>query len=417
MKAQDKYLKQIQTSDWYKSKAHQLPKPSDDLGLIVCIPAYNEAELLSSLISLSRCHFPRCAVEVLININYPETASDTEKRFNTVLFEIIERYAINLKNKHLSIHPILFDNQKEKYAGVGLARKQIMDIAFARLMSVAHPNGLICGFDADSRVDTNYFTALENAFRNPQKKACSIRFEHSTQGDKYSQQQYEAIALYELHLRYYINRLKYIGTPFAFHTIGSSFAVRAEAYAQVNGMTFHKAGEDFYFLQKLMFLGGFFQLNDTCVYPSSRISHRVGFGTGPAVGDIIKDRKKTTFSYRSFEILKQVLEDIPSFFENDFSLKSKDYPTVIKAYLSQQKLEASILNFKKQHKTYQKFEKEMRHWFGGFRLFKMLNILSDMPEFIKEDVIVASQQVKGAPQSNNVFVLLDYFKQEELKSK
>jgi len=38
-----------------------------------------------------------------------------------------------------------------------------------------------------------------------------------------------------------------------------------------------QAGEDFYFIQKLMPLGGYFALNSTAIYPSPRESSRVPF--------------------------------------------------------------------------------------------------------------------------------------------
>ena len=71
--------------------------------------------------------------------------------------------------------------------------------------------------------------------------------------------------------------------PFAFHTIGSSMAVRASSYMRQGGMNKRKAGEDFYFQQKIIPLCGFTECNSTVVYPSPRPSYRVPFGTGRAM--------------------------------------------------------------------------------------------------------------------------------------
>jgi len=46
-----------------------------------------------------------------------------------------------------------------------------------------------------------------------------------------SAQVYGAIAAYELHLRYYVQALRYAGFPHAHHTVGSCLAVRATRIA------------------------------------------------------------------------------------------------------------------------------------------------------------------------------------------
>ena len=89
---------------------------------------------------------------------------------------------------------------------------------------------------------------------------------------------------YELHLRYLNLFSRFTGFPYAYHTIGSCFGVRAETYASQGGMNKRKAGEDFYFLHKIIPLGEFREINNTCVIPSPRESDRVPFGTGAAIG-------------------------------------------------------------------------------------------------------------------------------------
>ncbi|MCH7478980.1 MAG: hypothetical protein IIA14_12885, partial [SAR324 cluster bacterium] len=69
------------------------------------------------------------------------------------------------------------------------------------------------------------------------------------------------------------------------HTLGSSMAVRGDAYQRQGGMNRRQAGEDFYFLGKFMAIGKFGEIRDTTVFPSPRTSHRVPFGTGKAMTD------------------------------------------------------------------------------------------------------------------------------------
>ena len=91
------------------------------------------------------------------------------------------------------------------------------------------------------------------------------------------------IQLYEDYLHYYKKALDYAGFPDSIYTIGSAFAVRADAYVKQGGMNRRQAGEDFYFLNKLTKLGKITEINDAYVYPSARVSDRVPFGTGAAM--------------------------------------------------------------------------------------------------------------------------------------
>jgi hypothetical protein len=142
---------------------------------------------------------------------------------------------------------------------------------------------VIACFDADCTCDPNYLAATENFFQSqPSAPGASIYFEHPLDGENR-----EPIALYELHLRYYVEALRYAGFPHAYHTIGSSMAARADPYFKQGGMNKRKAGEDFYFLHKIIPLGGFGEINDTRVIPSPRASHRVPFGTGRAPAPLV----------------------------------------------------------------------------------------------------------------------------------
>src|SRR5204862_3217619 len=117
-----------------------------------------------------------------------------------------------------------------------------------------------------------------------------------------------------LHLRYYIQALRYAGFPHAHHTIGSCMAVRAGEYRQQGGMNKRKAGEDFYFLHKIIPLGGFGDLTGTTVYPSPRPSDRVPFGTGKAVRENLPGRQIKTYPLDAFLDLKQMIARVPKMY-------------------------------------------------------------------------------------------------------
>jgi hypothetical protein len=96
----------------------------------------------------------------------------------------------------------------------------------------------------------------------------------------------EATALYELWLRYYVLGLNAAGSPYAFHTIGSTLSVHAEAYAKVRGFPRRDAAEDFYLLNKLAKVGPVTRVRARPIRITSRRSSRVPFGTGRKVTDL-----------------------------------------------------------------------------------------------------------------------------------
>ena len=135
-----------------------------------------------------------------------------------------------------------------------------MDEALRRFDYVNRPEGIILCLDADFTCDFDYLVEIEKWFSDPERVACSIYFEHPLESPD-NQRVTEAIILYELHLRYYVQSLRFASFPYAFHTIGSSMAVRSDVYRKQGGMNKRQAGEDFYFLHKVIPLGGFWRSN------------------------------------------------------------------------------------------------------------------------------------------------------------
>ncbi len=97
----------------------------------------------------------------------------------------------------------------------------------------------------------------------------------------------DAIRRYEVFLRYYVLGLADAGSPYAFHTLGSTLAVHSSAYAKVRGFPRRDAGEDFYLLNKLAKVGPILQLDGAPLMIRGRSSHRVPFGTGAALKQIL----------------------------------------------------------------------------------------------------------------------------------
>jgi hypothetical protein len=353
-------------------------KPSLNLGLVVVIPAHDEPFLLLSLMSLKKCDLPECDVEVIIIVNESEKASEAIKERNRQMAEQAAAWTQKNNRPRLKFS-VLHHSLPAKHAGVGLARKIGMDEACWRLERARNPQGVIACFDADSRCTPNYFQAIEKHFKeNPDAPACSIYFEHPLAGADFDEPVYQAIAEYELHLRYYIQAQRYAGFPHAFHTVGSSMAVRGSAYQQQGGMNKRKAGEDFYFIHKFTLLPGFGVLNTTRVIPSPRPSHRVPFGTGRAIQEITRQKGDyQTYAFENFEELRAFLRLLPDLYRKNTEILDSLHAPLLHVFLETQDFTQKLEEIKHHSSSYVTFQNRFFRWFNAFLVMKYLHFARD----------------------------------------
>lgn len=343
--------------------------------MVIVIPCFNEPALLRSLESLWRCERPQRAVEVIVVVNSGENASAEVLEQNRRTLEEASFWSREDCDRYFRIHLIDAQNLPRKHAGVGLARKIGMDEALDRLGRLGRLQAPILCFDADSECDASYLAKVAEFFeRHPKSPGCSIYFEHPLSGSEHPEV-YDAITLYELHLRYYVEALRFAGFPFAFHTIGSSMAVRAEAYMNQGGMNRRQAGEDFYFLHKIITLGHFGEVNSTRVVPSPRASNRVPFGTGRAVSEYLAAGTIQTYPLAAFRDLKTLFETIPDLRETSAALAR--LPNTVQAFLAEQNGPAALEEIRAQTTTAEKFRKRFLRWFDGFRAMKYIHFARD----------------------------------------
>ncbi len=359
--------------DRFSEREQLIPeKPNSDLGLIVVIPCCNESDLISSLKSLLNCDRPQKSVEVIVVINASENAENEVFQQNKKTYTEASDWISRNNSDELKFFLIVENNLPKKHAGVGLARKIGMDEAVRRLPD----DGVIVCFDADATCDDNYLVEIEKHFKqHPKSPACSIHFEHPIDGKQFSKENYNGILQYELHLRYYKNALSYAGLPYAFHTIGSSMAVRSNAYQKQNGMNKRKAGEDFYFLQKLIPLGGFTEIKTTRVIPSPRVSDRVPFGTGRAMQEWLGNNSSelTTYNINSFQDLKTFVRVVPELFQNcDVVI-----PESIKLFLQEIDYAESLPKIRANSTSQKHFVKLFFNWFNAFKVLKYVHFARD----------------------------------------
>ena len=355
-----------------------------DFDLIVVIPAYKESGVIPVIQSLASGNYANQKVLVIIvfnasNSDKPETILINKKAANEA-----REYIDKISSPRFII--LEYNDLPEKHAGVGLARKIGMDYA-VQIYSAIEKEGVISCLDADSQVESNYSEEIINAFtKNPHWDAASIYFEHPISGHDYTESVYHAIIQYELHLRYYINIQKWAGLPYAFQTVGSSMAVRSGSYCRYGGMNTKKAGEDFYFLQKIISKGKCGEITGTTVIPSPRISDRVPFGTGKAVGDMLATNEKifNTYHPEAFAEIKAWINEMPVWYINGWENVSKNLPSNLVNWLNLQNFEDILNECKKHTSGYEKFRKRVFQWFDAFKLMKFLHwyrdkILSNIP--------------------------------------
>ncbi|HKL67928.1 MAG TPA: glycosyltransferase family A protein, partial [Bacteroidales bacterium] len=188
-------------------------KPDKNTGIIIIIPAFDEPGIIFTLRSIEKCYKPPCPVELIVLVNAPAGSNDEQLRQNKLTMSELSKWKSGKSNNSISLHYYDTGLRNDRQWGVGMARKMAMDEALRRFNDIDNPGGVIVSLDADCRVSENYLLEIYNKlYLEEKRKACSIGFKHPLSGDL-SDDVYRAVSLYELHLRYYYQALKYTGFP------------------------------------------------------------------------------------------------------------------------------------------------------------------------------------------------------------
>lgn len=368
----------ITSFDKYISKQNSLQQlisedPAEDLNCIVIIPVYNEPDLNNTLNSIREATLPQCAIEIILLINHGEHTPNNVKEQNTNTYQKTLKWSEENYSDKMKFYPVLVSNFSKKHGGVGLARKLAMDEAILRFSRINKQQGIICSLDADTLIQKNYFVEIEKAFRKDLKLNVILPdFEH--QSAKNSNIEH-AIIIYEIYLRTFKLALAFTGFPYAFHTIGSAFAVSADAYVKQGGMNKKQGGEDFYFLQKIFQLNNTKELQQVKVYPSSRPSERVPFGTGPAINKIINEGDFLTYDPKYFKYLKNFFNDIDHFYTVNIEEIYKQLHPSIKEFVAESEFINRVAEIKKNSSSAKAFKQRFFRWFDAFKIIKYLNLM------------------------------------------
>ena len=261
--------------------------------------------------------------------------------------------------------------------GVGLARKIGFDAALQLVDWNVDP--LLISLDGDTLVDHNYLSTVFDHFSAGENRSAVIPFHH--QFSPFPEQE-AAIRHYELYLRSYLFGLTLAGSPYTFHSIGSAFACRADAYIKAGGMNRRCGGEDFYFLQQLAKTSVVKSLVGTVVHPSSRFSQRVPFGTGKAVQEQV-EKGIVPFHFvpvGGFKILKEWLKLINlqvNSSADQIHRHTLDISPVLYQFLTELNFVHVWEKLQKNHSAKKQRLAAFHHWFDALRTRQLLTRIED----------------------------------------
>ena len=353
------------------------PLPAEfNYDMVVVIPCFAEPDLLTTLKSLMQCEPTQQPVGVLVVVNSSELTDEAIVEKNRITYNEVFAFAEKYNQPQLSFHALLCEDMPRKHAGVGLARKIGMEWAVRGFLQSNNSDGVIISLDADCTVSENYLQLIEHQFTTYSPNCCVLNFKHRTMGDSPALQ--SAIDQYEEYIWYFRNALKAIDFPFYYHTIGSAFAVLADAYVRVGGIGRQQAGEDFYFLQKVFFLERTTELMKAFVYPQARFSDRIPFGTGPALEKILatNDGLLRVYSVEAFEALKEFFFLRIKFYRQSEQVVSnliEGLHASVEQFIKENNLLAAITDCNENSATAGTFEKRFFHHFDAFTIIKYLN--------------------------------------------
>ncbi len=364
------------------------------IDLFVIIPVFSDELIFETLKSLAEADFAEKArIGIIVVVNHAENTAVADKQKNEEIFSQLQN-----SNYPFLLYPLFEKDVAKRIAGVGYARKTGMDQAALFFYEQGNPQGIIVSLDADTTVSKNYFTEIFQFFKNhPDAVGGNIFFEHPLHGNAYSPEIYNAITLYELHLRYFAEALRHINFPYAYQTVGSAFTVRAKNYISAQGMSTRQGGEDFYFLNKLFNQGFFGEINSACVFPSPRATNKTPFGTGIAVKKILEKPQISfsTYNLNAFLCLKEITNRVKILWETDASsfLKKEITSAVLKSFLQKRNSCENIEKLKKNSTSFLYFQKAFFRWFDTFTIIKFLNETAKTRIFPKQDVVEQANQL------------------------
>ncbi len=385
----EKYLRKYSYDKW---KIYSSNKNFESVIIIPAIDEYDNIKtLLFSLVQNKTEYFRTTLILFVVN---NQTSSNTNVKQNNFKTIVYLKGIIDKKNPEYELSKMVINSNmqigvidassegfelNEKDGGVGLARKIGMDEALKIFDNDSTQKNILICLDADCTVSNNYISTIRKAFNKSGINAGYVNFIHQKTDDE---ENYKAIINYEIFLRYYILGLKYANSPYAYHSIGSTMVCDVESYIKIQGMNKRKAAEDFYFMEKLSKIADIIKIEGTTVFPSSRGSWRVPFGTGKRVTRFLEkvQNEYLLYSPESFVVLKNWIE----IFHSEEILSADEYldhaEKISKSlfeFLLVNKFKKNWDNILKNGNSSNQVNKQKQIWFDGFKALKLIHFLRD----------------------------------------
>lgn len=371
-----KYLNKFSIDNWRVEISHA--KSYDVITVVPLIAEYDNLPIL--LTSIKQNEFDDSFnTLILFVVNNSKTETVKVKEDNIQSLDILRKKARETTHFDIGLIDASTDSFAihDKLAGVGIARKIGSD--FAIVFAKDLKNSIITFLDADCLISPNYF---RSAFLSSKKHELSwgyFYFEHRRNENPILD---DAITAYEIFLRYYVLALRFAGSNYAFHTVGSTLFFSPNAYIKIGGMNKRQAGEDFYFTQKLAKEYSYHEIKTATVFPDSRQSWRVPFGTGKAIGTMVSESKinYSLYDVESFLVLKKWLT---LFEEYEFGAVSElieqaaEINPHLKYFLDSYNFGDSFQKIISNSTSAFQLSKQKKIWFDGFKTFRLIHHLRD----------------------------------------
>lgn len=340
-------------------EARRMPPLAARYENVLTVPCYDEPpECVGDLLG----HLEASALVILV-VNAPSDADAKARRRSEALWRALGgaddepfhfsrwRQQIDL----LAVNRAAPDRLIPRRQGVGLARKIAADMACALIAAGRITSPWIHMTDADAELPANYFAHM------PARPGCALYpFRHEAPPELAN-----AMRLYELHLRYYVNRLGWAGSPYAFHTIGSTISIHADTYVKVRGVPKRNGGEDFHLLNKAAKVAPMHRLSHPEIQLKARLSTRVPFGTGPALRRMTGDDRPLSYAPESFSRLAEVIAHI------DCGAPLSNESAALLEELGYRRFRTQAQRQRRRPETLRKATHE---WFDGLRTLRFIHL-------------------------------------------
>ncbi|PID27374.1 MAG: hypothetical protein CR982_05370 [Candidatus Cloacimonadota bacterium] len=250
--------------------------------------------------------------------------------------------------------------------GVGEARSYLFDY----ILKNCSKNDIIASLDADTTVEENYCSEIIKGLKNSKISAISIPYYHRLTKDTILNKK---LLYYEIYMRTYSINLSRIGSIYNFTALGSAIAVKPEKYKKVGGYLKREAGEDYYLLQSLVKNFKISNYINTIVYPSTRESKRVPFGTGPAISFSFEKliENYPIFNPKLFDDIKEFYNNVHSFLDGK---SSNRFSTFI---LSNRKNVTAISKIRENFKNEPLFKRGVERYIDGVKILQFLKYFNN----------------------------------------